>query len=77
MPKNQQNTTKDNTAEPIEKIPAKSVVLQVSIDNRPMIHNGKETSIYKRLSQYARDKGLNEQDAIRFAIGVLLEKSGY
>lgn len=52
----------------------KSVVLSVSISNEPGL-NGKP-SLYNRLHNYCRSKGIKEQEAVRFAIAMLLDKTG-
>lgn len=55
----------------------KSVVLKVSIPNREDSNGDKKKSMFNRLSKYAKDKGLSEQDIIRFFISNGLERAGY
>jgi hypothetical protein len=55
----------------------KSVVIKVSIPNRPDSENNKKKSMFNRLSNYAKDKGLKETDIIRFFISIGLDKAGY
>lgn len=58
-------------------IAPKSVVIKVSIPNRPDSQNDKKKSMFNRLSKYAKDKGLKETDIIRFFISNGLERAGY
>lgn len=49
----------------------KSVPINLSIPNRG------DNALYKRLKKYCDDKGLSEQEVIRYAISQLLERTGY
>lgn len=51
-----------------------SVPVKVSISNTP---NGVKPSLYNRLTNYRKDKGLKDQDVLRFALSMLLDKVGY
>lgn len=57
---------------------AKSVPLNVSFDNRPETRpSGEIISFYGRLLKYSKHKGVGEQEIIRFAVSMLLDKVGY
>jgi hypothetical protein len=58
----------------------RSIPINVSISNVPPTNpeKGKPTkSLYNRLCVYSGDKGLSEQDIIRFALSMYLDKVGY
>jgi hypothetical protein len=63
--------------EPTANKEPKSIVLKVSISNKPDSNGNKAKSMYNRLSKYAKDKGVNEQAILRFALSSLLDRAGY
>lgn len=71
MSTNQENIATDN------RFPI-SIPINVSFDNRPVeMPNGETISFYTRLHKYAKHKGISEQDVIRYAVSMLLDKVGY
>lgn len=54
----------------------RSIPLTVSIPNKPPRGEPSKPSLYARLCKHAGNKGLNEQDIIRFALSYYLDKVG-
>lgn len=50
---------------------AKSVIIKVAVSNIP---DGEKPSIYSRLTKYRKKKGVSDQDIIRFALAMFLDK---
>lgn len=66
---NPENDVFGNSLKSIPSIPVK-----VSISNES--NNGK-LSLYGRLRKYRKDKGISEQDVIRFSLSTFLDRVGY
>lgn len=52
----------------------KSVEIGTSFSN---VRHGGNPSVYERLIAYSKHKGLKEQEVIRFAVSMLLDKVGF